>query len=227
MQCASGTEQLLPRTRSLAQVGHLAKQVLLVVVQPAHELRILQGLLALLRGHAAQDAKPAVQKLSALLRQVLPAWQQVSHDFLLLFRRHSFQDLFPVAHGIALLRGHLIPALQGAPDLLLALRRQALKARVIAHKALLFFRGHVPQLIDPFRREAHHRANGRLVLELLRLFLLALRLAGLRARTLLLLGRKVPLHRRSMGCGERRHECGYGACGLEKLLHVSRLALGL
>ena len=133
-------EQLLPGVGADAQIGEFAQQILLIVVEAAHELRVLQFLLALLRGHSAQNTETALEKLFAILWQSLPARRDVFDYFLALLRRQAVEDLGTITHRVLLFRRQLIPSLHAATNSFLLFRRQTLEFRIIPHEAPLLFR---------------------------------------------------------------------------------------
>src|SRR6185437_10917970 len=199
-------EELLPVRRAQSQIRQLPQQILLVRFQPAHELRILQSRLTLLRCHSRQHAHSSRQQLFALLRQRLPARCQILHHFLPLLRRKPAENLLAIDQRVLLLWRQLIPFLQTPLDLLLPLRRQILKLFVVPHEPLLLFRRHLLQFVHPFRRQSHRAAHARFVLLLSNL---SLRLPLLPSRATRLhsgpLPSKIPLRGSPRRHRQRQH----------------------
>src|SRR5579875_112693 len=155
---------LLPWVRREPQIGNFAQQIALVSIQSAHELRIVQRLLALLRRHSRQHAHFLRQHPLALWRQGPPARRNVANYFLALLRREPPENLQPPLQGLALLRRHAVPALQSAPNLLLPPRRKVLKLPVVAHEPFLLLGRHFLQFFNPFRGQAHGAAHAGTIL---------------------------------------------------------------
>ncbi len=93
---------------------------------------------------AAQRTQLAQQHLTATHRKLLPFGQEFLANVALLFGRHLRPDVLALADGLPLFGGQAVPMLEPPANLRLALRREVPEALVVAEKALLLLRRHIP-----------------------------------------------------------------------------------
>jgi len=104
----------------------------------------------------------AIDRLTPLKRHRLPLGKQDISHILALSRSHPLKGVFRDSCPLFLFRRQTVPSLEIPANLFLPGRRQIAESLIILHKPLLLLGWHVPQLIDPFRRQSCHCASVRL-----------------------------------------------------------------
>src|ERR1700722_7771159 len=135
--------------RRIADLIEAAEDGLLVGIQAAHELRVVQGFLAVFGSHTLQGMQTIGDGLLTVGRHLLPFRQQGVLHVVLLLGRHVVPGLRAIFHGIALGGREAIVVLQVLADLLLLFGRHALEPFVVLQEAVLLLGRHLAKFLRP------------------------------------------------------------------------------
>src|SRR5271167_2269703 len=137
------------RIGRVADLVEAAQDGLFVGIQATHELRVVQGFLAVFGSHALQRVQTIGDGLLTVGRHLLPFGQQGVLDILLLLRRHALPGLRAIFHGVTFGGREPVVVLQVLADLLLLFGRHAFESFVVLQEAVLLLGRHLAKFLRP------------------------------------------------------------------------------